>query len=157
MCLHCYHTKHTIRRLPQERQEGALQICHDGSRGIQWLHSVRIVKCKQNTSDVQVRVTAQLKNRFYLCSALQLAKWESIVISFNLPIFSVSLDLHPIHPFNKKLSNFWGEGEDLLPEKERKKREREREMRARIVFQMSHGLHSRIPTLGLSWFVGMGR
>ena len=29
-----------------------------------------------------------------------------------------------VHPFNKKLSNFWGEGEDLLPEKERKKKKR---------------------------------
>ena len=72
MCLHCYHTKHTITRLPQERQEGALQICHDGSRGVQWLHSVWIIKSTQNTLDMQVRATAQLKNRLYLCSALQL-------------------------------------------------------------------------------------
>ena len=150
MCLHYYHIKHAITRLPQERQEGELQIC---SRGIPWLHSVRIIKGKQHTLDMQVRVTAQLKNGFYLCYALQLEKWESIVISFNLPIFSVSLDRLPIHPFNKKVSNFRGDGEDLLPEKEKKKRE----MPARIAFRMLHGLHSRVPTLGCPSFVGMGR
>ena len=51
-----------------------MQICRDGSRGIQWLHSVRIIKGKQHTLDMQVRVTAQLENGFYLCSALQLEK-----------------------------------------------------------------------------------
>ena len=124
MCLHCYHTKHTITRLPQERQEGALQICHDGSRGIQWLHSVQIIKGKQNTLDM--RITAQLKNRFYLCSALQLEKRESIVISFNLPIFSVSLDLHPIHPLIRSYQTFRRGGGSLARKgkKEKKKREK---------------------------------
>lgn len=139
MCLHCYHTKHTITVLPQERQEGALKICHDGSRGIQWLHSVRIVKCKQNTLDMQVRVTAQLKNRFYLCSALQLEKWESIVISFNLPIFSVSLTFHQYILLIRSYQTFLGEGGGYLARKGKKKRERERNARQGLLSRCHMG------------------